>query len=257
LERADLIGRILKIAGDYRKGEISKFDSKHIEKWVEQFQVSEEHKNVILLEVGHMLENFYISRDQAKENLFQMFKIMKEERAGGCSIADVTFLRTQEVGKSQQEILLIADEILKEHKGVKSQDCGGSKVYLYLDDCIYSGSKWRNEIKQSKQLIEAPNGITLISFHFGIYSGGYNYSRPIIQDYLAKKKGTLKPFKRNGFKSDRFAEKELDILWPAYVAGNKQVDAFVKNSNTLCVQKGWQQRPLFRTNQTVSANVFT
>jgi len=257
MKRAELIERIVQIAGDYRKGEIAAFDAKHVEKWVEQFPLSREHQNVILLEVGHMLANFYISRDIAKGNLTRLFKSMSTEQMGNCSIKDVNFLRTQEAGKSQHEILLLADELLQEMHGTETQNCGGSKIFLYLDDCLYSGSKWRWDIKKSAQLAEAKNGATIVSYHFDIYNGGYQYSKKEIDTYLSKKGAIIKPFRSVHCNSDRFGKNDLDIIWPKYVAGSSQVDEFVKRSNEYCKSVNWTPRSLFRTKEIVSRNVFT
>jgi len=257
LERKDLIGKIVKIAGDYRKGEIVPFDEHHVQKWVAQFPVSVDYQDVILGEVGHMLENFYISRDCAKSNLTRLLKSMKKENFGGCSIADVNFLRTQDLGKSQHEILLIADEILQEAKGISTQNCGGSNVYLYLDDCMYSGNKWRYDIKDSTQLAEAKNGMILVSYHFAIYNGGYNYAKTFVQGCLSKKGGILKPFSTEMYNSERFGNENLDIMWPSYVKGDECVDEYANRVRSFCENKGWGMRPLFRTNQLASPGVFT
>ena len=257
MERDELIGKILTIAGDYRKGEIATFDYKHVNRWVNQFQVNEQHKDVILLEVGHMLEKYYLSRDSAKANLLRIFQFMKEEKAGGCSMLDVNFLRTQEPGKSQHEILLMADEVLRDMHGVSTQECGGSKVYLYLDDCIFSGNKWRYDMRNSTQLDQAENGYILVSYHFMIYNEGFGYAYPHIKSQIDNKGGLVKPFRKELFNSQRLGNEPLDILWPTYINGNKQIDTFVNHSNESCDQKGWLRRPLFRTCQIASPDLFT
>ena len=257
MERDDLIGKIIEIAGDYRKGEIVEFDYDHVSKWINQFSTSEQGKNIILHEVGHMLEKNYISREDAKSNLSKMFGAMKKDSAGGCDICDVNFLRTQPPGKSQSEILLIADELLQEVRGIKTHDCGGSKVYLYLDDAVYSGSKWRYDIEKSEQLMEAPNGITIVSFHFDLYSGGYGYSKGIIDKMLIKKGAVIKPFRIRSYNNERFGGKELDILWPTFVNGNKDINTYVASANASALAKNWSLRRMFRETEAVSGNVFT
>ncbi len=257
MKRDDFIGKILQIAGGYRKGEIATFDSAHVAKWVNQFPVSEEHKDVILCEVGHMLENFYISRETAKTHLLKMLKRVKEENVGGCDIEAVNFLRTQEPGKSQHEMLLIADELIQEARGVSTKDCGGSKVFLYLDDALYSGNKFRYDIRNSTQFAEAENGIKLVSYHLVIYSAGYKYAHDYVQRSLAEKNGMFKPFRKDWLNSERFEEEPLDILWPTYVAGNKNIDQFYNYVANFCRDRGWNLRPMFRTNQVSSPRVFT
>jgi hypothetical protein len=186
-----------------------------------------------------------------------MFNNMKEERIGGCPITDVTFLRTQDVGKSQHALLLLADEILKDAHGVTTQNCGGSKVYFYLDDCIYSGNKWRYDIKNSTQIAQAPKGIKVVSYHFAMYGLGYHYAHSHINSTLTGVGGTLKPFRHFWYENDRTSKKNLDIIFPTYVKGNKQVDAFVNSSNARCSERGWSVRPLFRNGQSISSNIFS
>lgn len=257
MNRPDLINEILKIAGGYREGEIPVFDSAHVERWINQFPVSEEHKNVILREVGNMLENFYISREKAKENLLIMLKEMKKERAGGCDITDVNFLRTQAAGKSQHEMLLIADELIQDARGVTTKDCGGSKIFLYLDDALYSGNKFRYDITNSAQLAEAENGITLVSYHFGLYNAGFDYASDYVRRVMAQKGGVLKAFRKDALNNNRFGKEELDILWPTYVAGNNNIDQFFNHVLVCCRNKGWNLRPMFRIDQVVSSKLFT
>jgi hypothetical protein len=256
MPRAEMIEKILQVAGDYRKGEIAEFNSEHVEKWIDQFPVSEEHKVIILGEVVYMLMKYYISRDQAKEKLIRMFKTMRREDAGNCSTYDVNFLRTQPEGKSQHEILLIADEILQEDEGLSTKDCGGSNVYFYLDDCIYSGNKWRYDIKDSVQLAEAEKNFKVVSYHFGIYSAGYQYACTNIENVLKAKGGTIKPFRSDALNNDRFRGNELDVMWPAYFSGNKQIDAYANHLEEFCRENNWVLKQIFRSSQ-IPCGVFT
>lgn len=257
MEQADLIGKIVEIAGNYRKGEIVRFDEKHVERWIGQFEVSEKDKTVILNEVAHMLGNFYFSRENAKTWLTRLFEVMKEERAAGCSIRNVNFLRTQEAGKSQYDLLLIADEILQERMGISTRDCGGSNIFLYIDDCVYSGNKWRYDIKNSSQLAGASQGLRLITYHFALHSKGFTYAKPFVEYEATRRGGVLKPFRREWLLNDREADETMDVIWPTYEKGNKFVDKFVSYSNAQNAMRGWMSRPLFRKNQRVSEKIFT
>lgn len=257
MERSESIGRILEIAGGYRRGEVPKFDVAHVERWVSQFPLGKQGQDVILYELAHMLKKFYISKKQAKENLSLIFNAMPKERAGGCPIADVTFLRTQEEGKSQHAILGLADEVLKDMHGVTTGDCGGSKVFLYLDDCIYSGNKWRYDIRNSVQLPRKCEGLKVVSYHFAIYSAGFSYAKPYVDSHLAQRGGIAKSFRHDWYENDRDGKEPLDIMWPRYVEGKRQIDAYVKHVAQFCAERGWGMRPLFRVRQEVSSSVFT
>lgn len=257
MDIGELIERIVEIAGDYRRGEIAKFNAKHVERWINQFAVDDSYKNVILLEVGHMLEKYYISRDKAKEHLHTIFKAIKKEHVGGCSIRDVTFLRTQGAGKSQHEMLIVADELLDEKIGISTKDCGGSKVYLYIDDCIYSGNKWRYDIANSAQLKNAGKGVLLVSFHFNIYSAGYAYAKPCVDSTMLERGGIVKPFRIDAMNNARFGKEKLDVMWPSYVKGNKQIDEYAQHTQAFSRSKGWGNQVLFRTIENAQSNVFT
>ncbi|HEX8974028.1 MAG TPA: hypothetical protein VF817_00900 [Patescibacteria group bacterium] len=257
MERNDLIGKIVETAGDYRKGEIAKFDAAHVEKWVSQFPLPKEEQTIILHELAHMLGNFYISKQAAEKNTRRILNIMSQERAGGCPVTDVTFLRTQEEGKSQNAILEIADGILKDMHGVTTKECGGSKVFVYLDDCLYSGNKWRYDIRDSIQLPAKCEGMKIISYHFAIYSGGRDYAKPYVEGYVSQRGGQLIMFRHDWYENVRDGENSLDIIWPQYIQGNKFVTSYVSHVANFCANMGWSQRPLFRKKQRMSANVFT
>lgn len=257
MQKTDLIKKIVEIAGDYRKGEITPFNGKHVERWVNQFEVNESHKIVILGEVAHMLGNYYISRANAKDLISRMFKTMPKESVGGVKISDITFLVTQEEGKSQYAILQLAEELLQENYSTSIKDCGGSKVYLYLDDCVYSGNKYRYDITDSPQLESPIKGSVLVSCHCGIYVNGFSYAKDRLQHHLAKKGVQLKPFREKLLNDNCNSREPLDIMWPKYIKGSKKIDAAISNINGRCAQRGWSSSVGFRSNQIVSSNIFT
>jgi hypothetical protein len=254
MEREESILKIIEVSGGYRQGEIAEFNTQHVERWADQFHTAEQ--NVILQETAMMLERYYISRTAAKEHLQGMFRTMRSENAGGCSTYDVNFLRTQGEGKSQHDILRIADEILQEDRGLSTTDCGGSNVYFYIDDCLYTGNKTKYDILKSEQLIEAPDGFTLVSYHFSIFNQGFQYAVGAIESALTRRNSRLKPFRKFWYNNARFGNENLDIFFPDYVAGNAQIDAFINHSNYLCDEKGWSRKQMFRTS-TASSNLFS
>jgi hypothetical protein len=253
MEREESIERIIEVSGGYRQGEIAEFNTQHVERWADQFQTA--HQNIILEETAHMLGRFYISRDLAKEKLRRMLRNMHTAAAANCTIREVNFLRTQGREKSQYAMLLIANEILREEYGFGVNDCDGPSVYVYLDDCVYTGNKFLYDIKGSEQLAEAANDFTIISYHTVIYSAGFFYAQSNINAFL-RERGIIKPFRSDWYHSDKFGGEPLDIYWPTYVAGNRMIDGTVNRIHDICDLKHYVKKALFRTNQILSTSLF-
>lgn len=254
MEREESIGKIIEVSGGYRQGEIGAFDTEHVVRWVDQFQVA--HQDIILQETANFLEKYYISKDSAKTQLRRLLSAMPQERIANLPIGDVNILQTQDEAKSQHDLLVLVDEILREEYGLNIDQCGGSDTYLYLDDCVYTGNKWRYDIRDACQLDEAQGGFTVVSYHLAIFSEGFDYAKRYIDSDLAKSNAVLKSFRHQWYNNARFGDEHLDIFFPEYVAGNRQVDAFIRHAHDLCDRREWSRRALFRKSP-VATNLFT
>jgi hypothetical protein len=225
VERESLVLALLAIVGGYRDGLIGLDDSTHVEKWLNQFDVSESEKNIILLETINMLKKHYISKEKAVSCLRRFYKKISEQLTGK-TLKDVNFLRTQPAGKSQHDLLILSDLILQEDFGFSLNECGGSDVFIYIDDCIYSGNKFRYDIHNWLQ--DVPSKIELISYHLLWHTCGYDYASRCVNDNISSKKGSFQGWRSYDINNSRISQDPLQIFWPRYVKGNVKVDAFAQ-----------------------------
>ncbi|NTU99197.1 hypothetical protein HGA64_04310 [Candidatus Falkowbacteria bacterium] len=250
------IGRILAVAGEYRLGEIRKFNRDHVEKWVKQFNLGTADQLVILEETAHMLENYFISKEAAREALERLFRKVIKDGIFGKRLDDVNFLSTQPKGKSQSDLLLLADDILIKSYGTSLDQCGGSNNYIYLDDAIYSGNRFRYDIENAIAKMRRDSIPTIVSFHIVKYTMGFDYALGNIRTALQSRDGKLKSYHLKKLNNNRFGNELLDIFWPKQHE-SENVQAYIAHAERLRQSKGWASKPYFRTNQPTNPELFT
>jgi len=218
-----LIQAIIGIVGEYRIDDFKLFDAKHIQRWLEQFTVAEKERIVILSEIRNLLQAFFISRERAKNCLRKFFQTAKDDFPGQ-DIRNITFIKNQPPGKSQFDLLLLVDEILSEDYGFTTVNCGSKDHFLYIDDVIYSGNKFRYDIQN--WIAMAPNKLNLISYHIAWHLAGSNYATRHVGATVAGKCGTLKSWRTYDLCDDRRGNAPLNILWPKYFPGSSLIDNY-------------------------------
>lgn len=238
-----LIQEIANVAGEYRLGEIRLFDFAHVHRWIAQFQVEKREKIIILMETLNLLKRFFLSRTATKECLVGFMQAATEDFPGG-DIRNVNFIKNQPWGKSQFDLLGLMDEILDEKFGITTAECGESKTFLYIDDVIYSGSKFRYDI-QNWAATEAEK-FKLISYHILHHIEGYNYAGGHVSKSVASKNGTISPWRSHDICNNRRTGAPLQILWPKYFPGNELIDAYADSVRQQLASKGVSSQNVFR-----------
>ncbi|HEX5506336.1 MAG TPA: hypothetical protein VFW96_27210, partial [Thermomicrobiales bacterium] len=147
-ERAGLLQSIATTVADYRQGEIAPMTPGHIDRWVRQFAVEEQ--PIILAEMDRILKAYYVSRQRA-EWFFR--GVLTSEKIFGPvppdSLQHTKFLRIQRKGGSQNDLLDLADGILRSQYGLDIDACGATPTtYLYLDDCLYTGNTAFHDLRE-------------------------------------------------------------------------------------------------------------
>ncbi|MBU4373518.1 MAG: hypothetical protein KJ714_03570, partial [Euryarchaeota archaeon] len=140
--REELLKSIASTIQDYRSGEIERITPSHVDKWVRQFKVGDQ--VTILQEMNHILKlkHFYLSRDSVKKYV-QRFLSNKElfGMDPKTSLIRTNFLHIQQEGKSQTDIIKVIDEVLFDDYNLRISKCGGSDIYAYVDDGLFSGNR--------------------------------------------------------------------------------------------------------------------
>jgi len=119
---SDLCKKVAGVIADYRKGEIAAPDEAHVARWVDQFPQAV--RDPILAEMSYILERTYARK--AAVNGFIKALVTNKELAGespGTFWKGVRFLRLQQVGQSQNDMLALFDKALRDAFGFGIEDC--------------------------------------------------------------------------------------------------------------------------------------
>ncbi len=147
-ERRGLLESIASTIKDYRAGEIEAPSAGHVDRWVRQFDNSVQ--VALLREVDHVFKETYFSKEWVSGFLAKQIK--NEKLAGSDSCAfwrSARFLRIQQYGHSQAELLALFGESLKAQCGIAIERCGRPDgPFIYLDDVLFSGSRVGNDISE-------------------------------------------------------------------------------------------------------------
>lgn len=114
-------------------------------RWILQFP--SESRYIIATEMVGILNRFMVSKEKIRgivsTTLDRLDSEIKKLDENLC-IQDANFLRISRNGSSQEELLTIFDEELQFKYGISSTDCGGYNLYIYVDDCAFTGNtgKW-------------------------------------------------------------------------------------------------------------------
>lgn len=161
----ELACAISTIICSYRKGELSKpLDHNHVLKWVGQFD--EEDRSVILEETLHILTRQYYSREAIEDSVDGILCKIREQVG---SFEDIIFVNPQEQGSSQKILYtIISEKRGAEFRGQCAEFTESSKIYVYIDDGLYTGGRARTDLTA---LIERlPPNSRLYVFYLFAYS---------------------------------------------------------------------------------------
>lgn len=212
---------------DYRAGELPRPTQQHVQRWVEQFDASEQ--VLVLSETRRLLSRTYVTKENLREWLRMLFR---HEALVGKSpaqwVRSANFLRLQGAPSSQHDILILADEIVREVAGVGIDQCGSPRgPFLYFDDCIFTGWTVLRELRG--WLTSAPSGTKLHVITAGMYtSGSYNAAKNLRP--LAASKGVDLSFWRSAeLPSYLDDESKAQVLRPAVIPPDPAVQAYFKS----------------------------
>lgn len=228
-KRKQLIEELLEIIGDYNMSQGLVMDIDHVQKWIKQFD--KEYRDIILSELIHILKKTYFSREDVKAYIKSM--LTSEEVFGSDirnNIKNTTFLRIQREGNSQNDLLEIVKEILLEEYSLKLEDCRSETRYFYIDDCIFTGNKFRYDIKGWLEGNEIKPGSELITYHIAVYKQGERYVGSILEEMASENNIQLNRWwhiEYNNYKNNRF-DNPIDVLFPQEIQYDS-VQAYIED----------------------------
>ncbi len=252
-DRQQALQAIATTVADYRTGEVIPITTETVDAWVrqfEQFGFTAEYQFTILTELNRILKRFYIKQEFAQRLLQSLIKntqIFGEDLIAG--ITGTKFLRIQQKGNSQNELVDLLDETLQQEYGITSEECGEDPSrYIYLDDCIYTGNHAAHDLEN--WLPQAKERVPLDTLTFALHTIGiqrlyktrnrFRQEKGIIIEHKAPKTYQLK---NNPSRDGNYSE----CYWPQEVAGFNECTEYIAELRQRCEGKAYGPR-LFRPN---------
>ncbi|EIL8445842.1 hypothetical protein ACRS99_000297 [Clostridium perfringens] len=223
-----MIERLLEIIEDYKMPEGTSMNKTHIERWINQFDVQD--RGVILSEMVYILEKFYFSRNSIKQMLKNLFSC--DDVWGKCTknfFKNVSFLDIQIRGGSQVELLELASEVLSEEYQLDITECSSDNRYVYIDDCIFTGSRLKWDIQEAITSGKIKKNSELWIIHLCKYKSGSNYAYKEIGKICEKNNVNYYPvwfLEKQNYHKNEYGN-SLDTLWPKYV-NYEDLDDYIK-----------------------------
>ena len=211
----EYINGIATLIVNYRRAELTKpLDVAHVKKWVEQFETDE--RSVVLRETFYALSRYYIKEERIHAFLERVLGQITENR----NINDIVFVSVQEKGYSQ---LLIYKYI--ETKGAfifqSKKFIDASKLYVYIDDGLYSGRRTRDDIRKLISLL--PQGAHLQVYYMVAFSNGFEYWSNRLSEEAAEKEVYVEFFCEIKYINDRTKKlANYEFLWPDISCRNEK-----------------------------------
>jgi hypothetical protein len=238
LNRQELLQSIAEIIKDYRSGEIKQIDTAHVDRWVKQFPADSQ--LIILEETNHILKTHYFSRAKIKE-LIRVF--FKDESICGKNVKDyiagINFLSIQKHGGSQKDLLDIIDEVLVEDYSLTIGKCGNSDIYFYIDDCVFTGNKFRYDIEDWLKEKKIKSGSKLITFHIAYHKVGIDYAINHINNMVASKNIELICWRHYEIDNRKEMYANIATLWPFILLENDIIRIYSSEVEKRCDENGW------------------
>ena len=223
-ERGELLASIANTTKDYRAGEIDTPTPEHVDKWVKQF--AEDCQVLLLRELDHVFKETYLTRDWISGWLS---KLVENEKLAGEDPCDfwekAHFLRIQQNGHSQEEMLELFDESLEKQCGITIENCGkAGGDYIYIDDVMFTGSRVGNDLEAWIQ-DDAPEKATVQVVVAAIHTLGEYLVGKRLKGAIAasEKEITIHYWRARTIENRKYCKNDSEVLWPAVIPDDNDV----------------------------------
>ena len=208
-------------------------------------QFPESAQEPLLEALAYVLNKTYLSRDRFRKFLAGLASTNKlaPSTDPGEYWRRVNFLDIQQGGNSQIEILEMFDEVLQETHGFSIDQTGSSDGdFIYLDDCIGTGSRVRNDVC-NWFAEDAPEIVNLHIITPILHKGSYWIDNMIREAAISNGKKITSYRKWRLFHMEnRLAYRhQSDVLWPTSVPDHAAIQEYVS------FLKGSGHPPVLRT----------
>lgn len=227
-KRSSLLKSIAGTIKDYREGEISEPTPEHVDRWIKQFE--QDAQVPLLLEIDYVLKKTYFS----KANFIDFFShLIKHKELTGDQLCDfwraAHLLNIQQNGHSQEEILELFAEALKEQCDLKVEDCSSDGgAFIYLDDILFSGGRIGSDLSDWIKT-EAPKKATVYILVIATHQLGEWQCTERLKKAAA---AAGKELNFNCWAAIRFENRKKycfksEVLWPAEIPEDSALKAYM------------------------------
>jgi hypothetical protein len=183
--------------------------------------------------LAHVFAKTYLSRDHVTAFLTGLAST--DKLSPGKKPADIwrksNFLRIQQGGSSQKDLLAVFDEVLRKVHGFGLADAGSADgMFVYLDDCMGTGNRVRSDICTWLEG-DAPQQAELHIVIPVFYTGSWWIDSKIAETAKANgKEITIKKWRLDNFHMEnRLAYRNTsDVLWPTKIPDEPAVQSYGK-----------------------------
>ena len=227
VKRSELLQSIAKTIADYRTGEIPSRTPAHINEWLQQFP--EAIQDPLLEALAYVIRKTYVSHDKFREFLKGLASTDKLSPGTDPKAywRRTNLLNIQQGGNSQKEILSMFDEVIQEEYGFGLEQTGGPEGdFIYLDDCIATGSRLRGDVCNWLKEDDTPRSINLHVITPILFTGSW-----WIDDEIRKaadesgKTVVITKWRLDQFEMENRLKycHQSDVLWPTSVPDQEVV----------------------------------
>jgi hypothetical protein len=226
-ERDDLVASIANTIKTYRAGELAEPTPAHVDRWAKQFTPT--NQLPFLREFDHVVKQGFITKKVVKDFLKNL--VTNKDLAGSSPAAywkSAHFLKIQQNGQSQKEMLKLFAKSLDDECGVDLAKCGKpGGDYIYLDDVLFSGNRVGNDLEQWI-VNDAPQTATVHVIVAALHSGGSYLAGRRLKGVIEKsgKKITIKYWRALEIENRKAYKNNSGVLWPIAIPDVPVVQAY-------------------------------
>lgn len=237
-ERSDLLTSIAATIRPYRAGEITAPTAYHVDRWVRQFTPG--NQMAFLRAFDSVMKESFIT----KTTLSEFFgKLVVSPRIVGTNPTrfwkKINFLRVQQNGTSQLDVLDLLDAQLQEELDICLDECGGhTGEYMYLDDTAFTGSRIIRDLELWIAR-DAPQKARLYLAVAIVHNGGWHYVKDRLNTAIEEsgKEIELKPAGYWKLEDRKKFNRDADLLWPTKLPNDIDIHLYAESGQFPFVQR--------------------
>lgn len=227
-ERDDLLASIAKTIKTYRNGELAEPTPAHVDRWSRQFTAA--NQLPFLREFDHVIKHCFFTEKSMNDFLRGL---VKNEKLAGADPktfwASAHFLKIQQKGQSQKEMLKLFALCLKKELGLDLAKCGkAGGDYIYLDDVLFSGNRVGNDL-ESWINTQAPQTARVHVIVAALHSGGQFLTQRKLNGVIASsgKKITITYWRVLEIENRKAYKNSSSVLWPTAIPNTPAVQSYM------------------------------